>query len=335
MIRPYKTRAVPLAAAAALLVLAGCSSGSDDKKSGDPAASVGSASGGGTGPAAGAEQPGADGKLPIPADADDETKKQYMVTNAVAECMKKAGFAYVPFVYTSNPANRDDSDRDYASARKIREKYGFGAFAPDVYPNDPQVPGSKVAPQQDPNTATFQALPQDRKDAWNAAMMGTADPAKMKQALTDGGGCEGAARTKVYGDKGKAKADSEAASEAARRNRLNLNGDPELTRLAQGFASCLRGKGYPVETTAVTEIRNAERFVWMGKAAQLNQNRPQAADIDQPARPQSGQTLDPATARTMLTQEIQASLADLECGKDFRAAYYPKLDKAPGAEGAG
>lgn len=334
MIRPYSAYGVSAAALAALLVLAGCSSGSDDKKSTDPAASVGSASGGGSGPA-GAEKPGADGSLAIPADADDATKKQYMVTNAVAECMKKAGFTYVPFVLTPTPANRDDNDRDYASARKIREKYGFGAFAPDVYPNDPQVPGSKTAVAEDPNTATFQALPQDRKDAWNAAMMGSTDPAKMKQAMADGGGCLGTAQTKVYGDKGKSKADAEAASEAARRNRLNLNGDPELARLAQGFASCLRGKGYPVETTAVTEIRNAERFVWMGKAAQLNQNRPQPADVDQPARPQSGPTLDPATARTMLTQEIQAALADLDCGRDFRAAYYPKFDKAPGAEGAG
>ncbi|WP_345681171.1 hypothetical protein [Yinghuangia aomiensis] len=334
MIRPHSAYGVSAAALAALLVLAGCSSGSDDKKSADPAASVGSASGGGSGPAA-AEQAGADGRLAIPAGADDETKKQYMVTNAVAECMKKAGFAYVPFVLTPTSANRDDNDRDYASARKIREKYGFGAFAPDVYPNDPQAPGSKTAVAEDPNTAAFQALPQDRKDAWNAAMMGSTDPAKMKQAMADGGGCLGAAQTKVYGDKGKSKADAEAASEAARRNRLNLNGDPELSRLAQGFASCLRGKGYPVETTAVTEIRNAERFVWMGKAAQLNQNRPQPADVDQPARPQSGPTLDPATARTMLTQEIQAALADLDCGRDFRAAYYPKLDKAPGAEGAG
>lgn len=333
MIRPHMQRRVPLAAAAALLVLAGCSSGSDDKTSADPAASVGSTSGG-SGPAA-EGKPGADGKLEIPAGSDDDTKKQYMVTNAVAECMKKAGFAYVPYVHVANAANRDDNDRDYASARKIREKYGFGAFAPDVYPGDPQVPGSKVAASEDPNTATFQALPQDRKDAWNAAMMGSTDAAKMKQAMADGGGCLGAAQTKVYGDKTKSKADAEAAAEAARRNRLNLNGDPELTRLAQGFASCLRGKGYPVETTAVTEIRNAERFVWMGKAAQLTQNRPQPADIDQPARPQSGPTLDAATARTMLTQEIQASLADLDCGKDFRAAYYPKFDKAPGAEGAG
>lgn len=334
MIRPYSAYGLSTAALAALLVLTGCSSGSDDKKTADPAASGGSASGGGSGPAA-AEQAGADGKLAIPAGADDETKKQYMVTNAVAECMKKAGFAYVPYVLASNPANRDDNDRDYDSARKIREKYGFGAFAPDVYPNDPQVPGAKTAVAEDPNTATFQALPQDRKDAWNAAMMGSTDPAKMKQSMADGGGCLGAAQTKVYGDKGKSKADAEAAAEAARRNRLNLNGDPELSRLAQGFASCLRGKGYPVETTAVTEIRNAERFVWMGKAAQLNQNRPQPADVDQPARPRSGATLDPATARTMLTQEIQAALADLDCGRDFRAAYYPKFDKAPGAEGAG
>lgn len=327
MIRPN----LPLTATAtltALLVLSGCSSGSGDGKSADP----GAASVAGNNAAGAAPTAGSDGQLAVPERADEQTKKEYAIQNAIASCMRQAGFPYVAYVPDPGPQNRDDFDRDYEASRKNREKYGFGAFAAAVYPDDLQAPGAKSLENNDPNSKTYQALAPDQKRAWDTAMMGTADTAQMKQAYNEGKGCEGGARVKVYGDEKKIKADSEAQAEQARRNRQNLNGDPELVRLAQGYASCLRTKGFPVNTTAVTEIRSALRFEWFGKYGQLEDRANGGAP---PTSSSQRSSIDPAQARTMLTQEIQAALADLDCGREFRAAYYPKLDKAPGAEGQG
>ncbi|MDI2132539.1 hypothetical protein [Yinghuangia seranimata] len=320
---------------AGLLLVVGCSSdGGKDAKGTAPGAAVsggGSGSGGDQGSAKGGS---GGGPLTAPADANDEQKKQYVETNALADCMKKAGFNYVPYVQVTPIQDRDDNDRDYTAARKIREKYGFGAFSSDVYPDDPNAPGvQSPAISHDPNDATFRALPQDRKDAWNTALYGSADGAKMKQSVVDGKGCYGEARTKAYGDKAKIEADSKTKDEQGRINRQNLNGDAELVRFAQAYATCMRGKGYPLRTTAVIEIRTAARFEWFEKAGTM---RPRPAPGDpKPTSPAGLPHMDPAAARGMLAQEIQAALADLDCGKDFRAAYYPKADKAPGAEGAG
>ncbi|MGR6999836.1 hypothetical protein ACU686_19990 [Yinghuangia aomiensis] len=153
---------------------------------------------------------------------DDETKKQYMVTNAVAECMKKAGFTYVPFVLAADSGEpRRQRPRLRLRPQDPREVRLRG-LRPRRLPQRPAGPRLEDRGGRGPEATTaFQALPQDRKDAWNAAMMGSTDPAKMKQAMADGGAALGTAQTKVYGDKGKSKADAEAASEAARRNRLN------------------------------------------------------------------------------------------------------------------
>lgn len=40
-------------------------------------------------------------------------------------------------------------------------------------------------------------------------------------------------------------------------------------------------------------------------------------------------------ALPLLTKEIDLAMKDLECGKEFRAAYFPKFLKAPGSTGAG
>lgn len=321
--------AVPVSlAVTALLLTSACSSGSDE-------ASAGAAATTAAGAATEAPKPGADGRLDAPAGADEETKKQYAYTNELAACMKQAGFAYVPYVPVTRPQDAGDADRDYQRAREMRAKYGFGAFAGYVYPGDPAVPGSGVESSRDPNDATYQALTPDQKAAWDLALMGTSDRAQSKQVMLSGKGCMGRTRTKVYGDQAKIDADSKAQADQARLSRQNLNGDPELVRLAQGYASCLRGKGYNVTTNAVTEIRTALQFEWFGKAGQMTKPAVQRDPAPGATATEEPPSLAPDIARAQLTQEIQAALADLDCGKDFRAAYFPKLDKMPGAEGLG
>jgi hypothetical protein len=330
MIRPSLSAPVSVAVAAILLTSA-CSSGGDGKS----AAPEGPGAPGAT--AGGAPAPGSDGRLDPPAGAGEESKKEYTFTNEVAACMKQAGFTYVPYVAASSvrPQDSADADRDYQRARESRAKYGFGAFAAYVYPGDPMVPGAAVDTAPDPNDAAYQALPADRKAAWDLALNGTSDRTQMKQSMLSGKGCIGQARTKVYGDQAKIDADGKAQAEQARVNRQDLNGDAELVRLAQAYAACLRTKGYNPTSTAVTEIRTAMQLHWFGQAAQLTRPAGRQDPGSAPTSSRDRPSLAPDVARAQLTQEIQAALADIDCGKDFRAAYFPKLDKMPGAEGLG
>ncbi|WTW96750.1 hypothetical protein OG216_26825 [Streptomycetaceae bacterium NBC_01309] len=316
-------------AVAAALLVGGCAS--DSGKSSDSATPQGGsqqspAAAGGTEAGKPGKPQGGDAPLAPPPGASESEKQQYELANVMAECMKKAGFTYVAHIAPPGPPQfQDGFERNYDAARAFREKYGFGAFAPAAYPGDPSV--NVPTESGDPNTAAFDALPADRKPAYNMALFGNAERSKMPGGQL--GGCSGEAQKKVYGTQEEIKAKDDAASEQARIARQNLNGDAELVRLAQSYATCLRGKGYPVATTSVTEVRNALRFEWFGKAARMTPQPPEG-------RVESSEVkLDPAVARTQLTQEIKAAIADIDCGKDFRAAYFPKLDKSPGAEGLG
>ncbi len=323
-VRPLTRLALAVLAGAALAT--GCAS--DSGKSSDSGASQGGSqqNPGGAGGGTSDRPQGGDAPLAPPAGASESEKQQYEFANAVAACMKKAGFTYVAYIAPAGaPQFQDGFERNYDAARAFRVKYGFGAFAPAAYPGDPAV--NVPTTSDDPNTAAFEALPADRKPAYNIALFGNAERAKMAGGQL--GGCSGEAQKKVYGTQDEIKARDEAASEQARIARQNLNGDAELVRLAQAYATCLRSKGYPVTSTSVTEVRNALRMEWFGKAAAMTPQPPEGRPG--PSRP----LMDPAVARTQLTQEIKAATADIDCGKDFRAAYFPKLDKAPGAEGLG
>ncbi|WTW96749.1 hypothetical protein OG216_26820 [Streptomycetaceae bacterium NBC_01309] len=333
MIRPVHPIArVALAVLAGAVLATGC--GTSSGGGADSGARQGGAPGGVPGEDGGAVpgQPhqGADGLLVVPAGVGEAEKQEYAYANSVAACMKKAGFTFAPYVSTPAPQDRDDFERDYEASRKSREKYGFGAFAGHVFPDDPNLPGKTSAGTPDPNAATFDALPTDRQATWNTALFGVADRQLVQKG--DGlGGCMGEAQRTVYGTQAEADRKADVAAEQARINRQNLNGDAELVRLAQAYATCLRGKGYPVATTSVTQVRTALRFEWFAKAGQMTPHPPEGVKVEKRAMPR----MDPALARTMLAQEVTAALADIDCGKDFRAAYFPKLDKAPGAEGVG
>lgn len=127
-------------AVAMLPLVTGCG-GSDDKAAPD----AGSAAADGT--------PAADGsgQLAVPDGTSDEVKKTYIMENALAACMKKQGFTYTPHVVvpsTDDPLAGMDGE-DYAVSKKFRQKYGFGTYAADAYPNDPKAPfgnaGGRVA----------------------------------------------------------------------------------------------------------------------------------------------------------------------------------------------
>ncbi|MGV9914661.1 hypothetical protein ACWEWD_15030 [Streptomyces tendae] len=304
-----RTRATlvwPAAAVIGALALSACSG--DD---GDGAAAA-APSGGGS--SASSAAPGGD--LAVPAGADEETKKKYLYENEMAACMRAQGFVYTPKVTDEGQDDPLDGGegRDYAATKKWRQKYGFGTWAGAVYRDDPSVFGS---------------------EAYNAASGGPRDEAYLdnlsnaeRQAYfkaygkiqgPDGkpmeGGCLKKASDKIYGPgKSRTPSDQEIAEERQRAlaNQQALNGDSQLVALAQKYANCLTGEGINVTTTQPTSIADMVKF--------------QVAD----QTPADGiLSVSKSEATTKLTNEIHLAEKDLECGKEFRAAYFPKLAKHP------
>lgn len=265
---------------------------------------------------------GDDGQVAVPADADPQTKQQYEVENAVAACMKKAGFVYHPYIPAKTARESAVNGSDYTLAQKYREKYGFGIYAGPVYPNDPNVPHGESktdSGQTNPNDAYVHQLSPAQQSAYQIALSGPApseSSGPMKKAAVPrpgGGGCYGAA-TKSGEGAAKSAAGDPASIQA---DLAALNGDSQLVGLAQSYASCLRGHGIQVSTTQPTGIGSV---VMLALSAQAQ---------DSPA------TMSQATALPLLTHEITLAMQDLTCGKAFRAAYFPKLAAHPNAGGEG
>lgn len=296
----------PVAAAAGVLALAGCSQGD-----GGSAAPDGS---GDRAPTSASGAPAA-GEAAIPEGVDEETKQIYVSENATAACMRKKGFTYTPRVAGLATAASPVDGQDYALAKKYREKFGFGFFAPAVYPDDPTVAGSKAHEAQDisPDRAYLDALSPAQRKAYDKAMGSAKQLASGKKVLLPG--CVKEGIEKGYGpEKSQAQLDRERAAhqEQDRAAKQALNGDPKLITLAQRFASCLRDEGIAVTTTQPTAIGDMVKFA----TATLTPSR-------------GVRNMDKEEGRAKLAQEIGIALKDLECGKQFRAAYFSKLAKHP------
>ncbi|ELP68263.1 hypothetical protein STRTUCAR8_04948 [Streptomyces turgidiscabies Car8] len=296
-----------------LPILAAC--GGSDGKSDTGSTSANGASGAN---AANDSTTNADGavQLNVPDDADDDTKKLYLSENTIAACMKKQGFTYTPHVASGGgqDAVAELDAEDYAAGKKAREKYGFGTYAAAVYPDDPQAPfgngggrlGGKVVGPVDNDEKGFTDA---QKNAYEAALMGSPSKSKGREEL---GGCELAGSVAANGPAKSAEEEKKAWDAKVEENRANglaLNGDTQLVQLAQEFATCLKGQGLPVSTTQPTGMADMVRR-------------------DQQV-PENARSMTKEEALPLLTKEIDISLKDLECGKKFRAAYFPKEKAHP------
>lgn len=268
---------------------------------------------------------GSSGQLDIPADANADLKKQYLLENAIAACMKKQGFTYTPVAPEDPAASWATDGADYELTKKHRQKYGFGVYAGIVYPDDAGASGSAAARQnsdQTPNADYMDTLTPEQKDAYNEALGAFPDPKAGEKNWT---GCQGEADKKVYGSASA----QERGTEATNRNQANaqaLNGDPKLVALAQSYASCLRKEGISVTTTQPTGIGEMVKL-------QALSSTPAGAI---PSVDKDGNTQEPMSkeeALPLLTKDIELAMRDLECGKEFRAVYFPKFLKAPTSGG--
>ncbi|MDX3234196.1 hypothetical protein PV392_00550 [Streptomyces sp. ME03-5709C] len=268
------------------------------------------------------------GQLAVPADAGAELKKQYLLQNAIAACMKKKGFSYTPVAPEDPAASWATDGADYGLTKKYRQKYGFGVYSGLVYPDDPQAPGNKAAREDNPGTpnADYVAtLTAAQKAAWDKALGGPPDPKSGGKEWT---GCDGEANKEVYGN-ASAQERSVAQAEQGQANAQALNGDERLVSLAQSYASCLRGHGIPVTTTQPTSIGEMVKLQAMTSAP------PGADPVRLNPDGTSATPMDKDEARSLLARDIDLAMQDLECGRDFRAAYFPKFFKAPAISGGG
>ncbi|MFD8453531.1 hypothetical protein [Streptomyces coelicoflavus] len=260
------------------------------------------------------------GELTVPEDADPDTKNYYLTENAIAACMKKRGFSYTPVGITPNEDRSAGEGKDYGLAKKYREKYGFGIYSSIVYPNDPAVLLQEEE-SDDPNDSYRSSLPAAQQKKYDKALGRLRALRKTNGVIQrpPKDGCLAQAERKVYGPpKSKAEQDREIAEQQERDKQAGqaLNGDPQLVSLAQAYADCLRKEGITVTTTQPTSIADMVKF--------------QVADqIPPDGLPGKEEAL------AKLPGEIDLALKDLECGKEFRAAYWPKFDKNPYVGGQG
>ncbi|MFJ4989157.1 hypothetical protein ACIP9H_35830 [Streptomyces sp. NPDC088732] len=269
---------------------------------------------------------GSSGELDVPADAGADLKKQYLMENAVAACMKKQGFVYTPVAPEDPLASWDTDGADYRLTEKYRQKYGFGIYAAFVYPDDPQAPGSKAAQNAStvsPNADYVATLTASQKTAYDKALGGPPDPKTGEKGWS---GCEGSANRQVYGYASpQERSNASAAQDQA--NAQALNGDPQLIALAQAYASCLSKDGIHVTTTQPTGIGDMVKFqasMSTPPNARIGTVTPDGTPLD---------TMSKDEALPLLTKDIALALQDLKCGKEFRAAYFPKFLKAPTSGG--
>jgi hypothetical protein len=203
---------------------------------------------------------------------------------AIATCMKKKGFAYTPSV--SRPEKADANPADYAAMKADRSKNGFGIFSAIVYPKPPET----QAP--DPNQATIDSLSGAKRDAYLKTM----------------NECRVTALRQVDGLKVTSVADyqDQMSTEIEKIDKA-LDGDSKLLELAAPFAECLKSKGERVTSAKPLALSVRGIEVWGEQADRLGKEGTVTAEA----------------ARPYLAKEIKSALVDLECGKDFYAAFIP------------
>ncbi|MFI7690204.1 hypothetical protein ACIBQ6_14100 [Nonomuraea sp. NPDC049655] len=262
----------------------------------------------------GAAEPTGGAETAQPSQAAAAKDKKHQFEAAKADCMKQKGFTYLPYV---KPEAKSEDERkrasgDYQAMKKYRAKYGFGVFALQVYPGELEGPGGKNDP--DPNMKIQADLSTAQLTAYH----------KAKDA------CVVTAAKQVLGLTLKSNIDyfSQMAIAHRRAKATELDGDPELVELAGPMATCLKGKGYSVTDTKPSALNQRGEREFMRRQDKLGR-RQQKSMPDPPKMTKDTEQfhmpdLTPDAAKPYLVQEVKAALDDLECGKDFYAAYTPK-----------
>ncbi|MEV7966383.1 PadR family transcriptional regulator [Sphaerisporangium sp. NPDC088356] len=112
------------------------------------------------------------------------------------------------------------------------------------------------------------------------------------------------------------------------RVRLEIDGDPRLAELGAAMGSCLRDKGYAVDSAEPSALAQRGAKAFHAEEYRLGEKVPDALirSWKAPKGAVYAPVLTPGEARPYLADEIKAALDDLECGKRF----YPPHERLYG-----
>ncbi|WP_433224101.1 hypothetical protein [Microtetraspora malaysiensis] len=257
----------------------------------------------------------AESAQPTPSAAAKDKKHQFEAVKA--DCMKSKGFKYVAYVPPEKKWSDEARKRasgDYQAMRKYREKFGFGVFAEFVYPKEM---GGGGEPDTNPNREI-----ENKLSGAQGASYRKASDACMVMATKQALGKDLKPGHDLYDLMNKA---MERAAAAA------LDTDPALVELATTMAGCLKGKGYTVGKTTPQDMSGRGFSAFYDQSDRLGRKQQGLPEVAPPVKDgQLKMTYQPdlsaVEAKPYLDREIKAALDDLECGKDFYAAYMPKAE---------
>jgi hypothetical protein len=249
---------------------------------------------------------GSFGALASPSGDDAAYEKQTRMENKRVACMTERGLSYVAALAPKRQWQPGEQERlagDLKALRMYRAKYGFGVWAPNVFPKDEVVNPTSL---DNPNNKMLMSLSADKLKKWRAA-----DDACFSQAVKQ-----------VLGKTVTSQEDYYAQLESAVENSLSvLDKDKQLMRLGEQFAACLEVSATePTKldglshTKIVLQASEVAKKAWKGELPKAAQGK------NVVFRP----NLKPDEAKPYLDKEIKAALKDLECGKAFYTAYLPQ-----------
>lgn len=171
--------------------------------------------------------------------ADDAAAGALRMEEAVAACMTEQGFEYVPD--TSGYQYIDPEATDPPSgSREFAVLYGYGfAALPDEM-------RSESTPGANPNDAIMAAMTPEELEAYQRALVGdAAGSGAGVEGDVELGGCYGAARAKVWGNREEDPVRVALEDEIARIDTDAAPTDAAVSAAAGRWSECMSEAGYP------------------------------------------------------------------------------------------
>ncbi|MEW9548372.1 hypothetical protein [Nonomuraea sp. NPDC050783] len=221
---------------------------------------------------------------------------------AQASCMKAAGLQYLPDNIVKSvrtETERKALNGDVKAMRQLRAEEGFGIWS-EV---------KEAETKEHPNDKIVDSLPAAKLKAYKAA---------QEQCFVK------AVKTVLNKDVSSKEDYEQQVDLAIAEAEEELNKDVKLAKLSKSFASCLKIKK-AAKPTDVAEAKRKEIIEARTDMAEKqgvttsDQQRVTAAGEEELPLPKVSE----AQVKPLLKKEIKAALDDLECGKDFYAAYEP------------
>ena len=188
--------------------------------------------------------------------ADDEAQRRMLELQTqheelVAQCMREAGFEYIPHLpasSTENPGN--------INSREFRAAYGFGYFPRPLTADEWEAVAQ--AQQQDPNLAIIENMTESEALAYQLALQGPPD-LRADDGTPLIGGCQGWANEQLTGQWADNDGDNFSQSAADLWNSdefaplrsafnlrfVNLEDYPLVAELQADWADCMADAGWP------------------------------------------------------------------------------------------